>query len=175
MKISSIKIVIRSDNKAAISEFIRRIPGRVYTDETTAQIIGADFTLSEREAGDGAIHLYIWIVNNHPSFSPLRQHYLQGAKIHAMFIDASNPESIQQVAEWKAEAGEVMEEATGMIVATNINKVPDNVKVEEKIGELALHLGLEAVLVSTETEADYAAAIKTFLERVDRIAMASCT
>ena len=175
MKVSTIKLVMRSDSKAAISEFARRIPGRVYTDETTAPIIGADFTLSEREVGDGAIHLFIWIVSNHPSFSLLRQYLLQGANIYVMFVDASNPDSIQQVAEWKAEAGKIMEKTTGLIVATNINRVPDRAKVEETIGELARQLGLEAMLVSTEAEEDHADAIKTFLERVDRIAMASGT
>ena len=174
MQICTSKVVIRSNSKVAISEFVRRLPGQVCT-ESGERTVGADFTISEREVGDKAIHLYIWTVSNHPSFSLLRQYYLQGAKIYAMFIDASKPDSIQQVAEWKAEAGKVMEKATGMIVATNTNRVPDHAKVEESIGELARQLGLEAVLVSTETEEDYAEAIKVFLERVDRTAMASCT
>jgi signal recognition particle receptor subunit beta len=174
MQICTSKVVIRSNSKVAISEFVQRLPGQVCT-ENGEQTVGADFTISERDVGDKAIHLYIWTVSNHPSFSLLRQYYLQGAKIYVMFIDASKPESIQQIAEWNAEASKVMEKTIRMIVATNINRVPDHVKVEETIGELARKLGLEVMLVSTETKADYTDAIKTFLERVDRTAMASCT
>ncbi len=154
------------DREAGKSEFLRRITGQTYRDDCS-QTVGADFTISEYEFVDREVHLFIWDLNGHPSFSLLRQYYLHGADLYVIVIDASNPDSIGRAAEWKAEVDKAKVKGTGIIVATKIDLAPDRAAAEKAVGEVASQLGLDALLVSAKTGEGCGAALREIIKRVE--------
>ena len=144
MKITTLKIAIMGDSDAVKVEFIKQVTKQHFS-ACNGPTIGADFTISEYEAADQEMHLYIWDLIGHPSFSALRRYYLHGADVFVIVVDASSPEGASRVADWVAEASSANPGATGVIVAANADLAPDRAAAMKAIEAVAARLGIKAV------------------------------
>jgi small GTP-binding protein len=166
MRIFTSKVSIIGDNEAGKSEFIRRITGQPFK-ENYVPTIGADFTITELDAGDREIHLYLWDLNGHQSFSMLRKYYMHGSNVYIIVVDAGNPASFDYAAGWKAQGLQIRPGIVGMLVATKIDLVPDRAAAEKAIAGLASQLGLKAVLTSAKTGEGCVDALREIARLVD--------
>jgi small GTP-binding protein len=175
MRISSYQVVIIGDSDAGKPEFIRTITEQHRTFEHRERKLGVDLTISEYKVDDREVHLHMFDLSDHPSFSFIRQYYLHGADLCVIVIDAANPNSIGSVTKWKAEVDKHGVKATSTIVVIKADRVYDRTMVEKEIGEMASRQGFDVVFISTETGEGCTDALKAIMQHADRNARISCT
>ncbi len=150
MRITTFKIPVMGDDDAVKVEFIKQVTKQRFS-ACNGPTLGADFTISEYETADQEVHLFIWDLAGHPSFSALRRYYLHGADVFVIVVDASSPDGVGRVADWGAEASDANPGATGVIIAANADLSPDRAAAIKAIEAVAARLGIKAVFAVDAT------------------------
>ncbi|MBN2153609.1 MAG: hypothetical protein JW839_19290 [Candidatus Lokiarchaeota archaeon] len=166
MKIDMFKVIVVGNSDAAKAEFIKQVT-RPHFHAGHASTLGADFSITEYQAGEREVHLYVWDLNGHPSFSSLRRYYLQGADIHAIVVDAGDPEDAGRAAGYLAEALGADPGAKVVLIAASGGLAAGRSATAKSVDELAAQLGIEAAFAVGASGEGYLDAIRGILSRAD--------
>lgn len=125
-KLPVLKVVIAGDENVGKTSLVRRYCEGKF-DASRVATIGVDFQTHTCTLPQGAVKLSIWDMAGQERFRFFRQDFYRGALASALVYDVTNPESLDNLAEWRRDIIEIAPNQEFLVVGnkTDLGAVVD--------------------------------------------------